>query len=94
MKNNKTESVQEYIARGGTIKKLPSGDVSKEITAKSTYVGPATLLSYEEGDLFYGEKKVRKAGKLPKPPKVNFSDLPEGLRAKLLARSTNGSEEN
>jgi hypothetical protein len=88
----KVETLEEYLARGGTIKKLTPVERVKETDVKSMAVGPAILLTLEEGDLFYGEKKKSKATKVLKAPTVDFDVLPEGLKEKLLAKAKNSKE--
>lgn len=86
-KINKVETLQEFLARGGTIKKCDPAERTKEQDVKSMAVGPATLLTLEEGELFYGEKKKSKATKVLKQPTVDFNVLPEGLKEKYLAKA-------
>jgi hypothetical protein len=89
----KSETLEEFLARGGVIKKVATSEKAPEVNIKSMAVGPAVLLTLEEGELFYGEKKASKVPKTLKEPKINFDDLPEPLRKKLLARSKRGPDE-
>lgn len=85
MTKKKTETIQEFLERGGKITVVPpSGPKEKSTNVKSTVVGPATALSYEDADYYYGEHKKRK--KIKKEPDVsnlNLNSLPEDFRKKL-----------
>jgi hypothetical protein len=83
----KTETLNEFLARGGVVKTFPAGEPPKDPTVRSTTVGPAVILSLEDGELFYGEKRAKKPSKVSKSPKVVFDDLPDALKDKLMARS-------
>lgn len=83
----KVETVEEYIARGGSIKRLPAKEMIKQPDAirKTVAGGPVTIMSLEEADLFYGE--ARKGSKLKKEKpslKIDLNALPEALRSKFV----------
>lgn len=84
----KVETLEEYLARGGTVKKLDPVARVNDQNVKSMAVGPAVLLTLEEGELFYGEKKQKKVSTKPlKAPLVDFNMIPEGLKEFLLAKA-------
>ena len=90
----KTESVEEYLIRGGKITVCTTNELSSNIRyVNITINGPATILSYEEADLLYGEAKpVKKEKSTAKPKiKVDINLLPEALRVKFLAKLQKGS---
>ena len=89
----KSETIEEFLARGGQIKKIPPGEsvsTVKAATVNSTNAGgPAVLLTYGEADLFHGEARTRKTKKVKAEPKIDFSALPEALRNKLAKKMAN-----
>ncbi len=87
----KTETIQEFLARGGVITRLPSHEeVKKKDVVRKSAAGPANLMTYDEADLYYGESKPRKA---KKTPDIDLSALPEVLRKKHLAEVVDEVEE-
>lgn len=83
----KVETVEEYLARGGSIKKLPAAEVIKqqEVIKKAVTGGPATIMTLEDADLFYGEARKNAKAKKAKPSlKIDLSALPEVLRSKFI----------
>lgn len=80
----KTETLNEYLARGGTITKIDGINTAKPQITKSVNPGPAVILSLQEGDLFYGEKSTRaKKEKTPDLSGIDLSNIPEELRKTL-----------
>ncbi len=79
---SKTETIEEFLARGGKITKVEYKQPElKEHITRQTSGGPATILSLGEAELFYGEAKAKKA--ITKN-KVDMSALPEALRNKFI----------
>ena len=85
MSTKKTESVAEFLARGGKITVVPPGESKSKdkVNVKSTVVGPANIMTYEDADHYYGEKKERKSKKPAKEPNINLASLPEDFLRKL-----------
>lgn len=84
---SKVETVEEYLARGGSIKRLPAVETIRQpdATRKTTAAGPANIMSLEEADLFYGEARKGSKPKKAKPSlKIDLNALPEALRAKFI----------
>jgi|SRR5665213_548616 len=84
---SKIETVEEYLARGGAIKRLPAGELVKhpDITRKSGASGPAIIMSLEEADLFYGEARKGSKPKKAKPLlKIDFNALPQALNKFII----------
>jgi len=84
---SKVETVEEYLARGGSIKKLPAAEIIRQpdVIKKAATGGPVTILSLEEADLFYGEARKNAKPKKDKPSlKIDLSALPEALRSKFI----------
>jgi hypothetical protein len=77
----KIETVEEYLARGGTIQKLPYVDKSQAEPIKVTS-GSGSIISMEEGDLYNGEAKKRKKSKKTEI-KADTSKLPADLLKSL-----------
>lgn len=83
-KINKTETVEEFLARGGKVTVVPPiQPENKELTVKSTVVTPPNILSYGEADQLYGRKKKRKKKKTAEISEADIACLPEELRKKL-----------
>lgn len=84
----KTETIAEYLARGGTITRL--AEVNRELSpdvVRKTVTGPANLMTLEEADLFFGEAKKGGKPKKVKPSlKIDLDALPPVLRAKFIAK--------
>jgi hypothetical protein len=87
-KKLKVESIEEYLARGNTIKILPTVEYKRQPDViRKTVVGPAIFLTLEEADLYYGEAKENlKPKKQKQSPRIDINALPEALRAKILKR--------
>lgn len=91
----KTETIAEYLARGGIIKRLP--EVAREpqinVIKRSTADGVVTLLSLEEAEVLYGEpnKRTKKAKTITQ---IDIDALPLELKNKYLAKvkETDGDE--
>lgn len=86
---SKVETVEEYLARGGSVKKLPAVETIRQpdVTRKTVAGGPVTIMSLEEADLFYGEARKGSKPKKAKPSlKIDLSALPEALRAKFITK--------
>ena len=59
----KTETLEEYLARGGKIQKIPEHipeEPTAKVTVKSTSNEPPKPMCMLEGALLWGEKIVRK----------------------------------
>lgn len=83
----RTESVEEYLARGGRITKVESAKIetnNKNTTVRSTKVGPAVIMSFGEAELMFGEKSKRKK---KEKPVGNLSDVPLELIPDDLRKS-------
>lgn len=95
----KTESIEEFLARGGTIKKLAAGESAKLPTTRRSAGGdPVVILSMEDAEIFYGEGKPKAKKKSTPKAGIDLSQLPESLKSKFLAklkdRSIDGEENN
>lgn len=85
MANKTTETVEEFLARGGKINVIPSAiEETKHQVLKKTNNGVATLLTMEEAELFYSES--RKKNKSKKMSNIDISSLPKELREKFIDR--------
>ena len=85
----KVETVEEYLARGKSITIIPEKvrDPQIDVIRKTVTGGPATFLSLEEADLFYGEARKGSKPKKAKPSlKIDLDALPPALRAKFIAK--------
>lgn len=82
MKNCKVETVEEYLARGGQIEKLPYiPPQDKKDYIKVTASLNINLMSLDEGQHFFSEKTIRK--RKVKEVKIDTSLIPASLLAKL-----------
>ena len=87
MKKSKIETLEQYLARGGTIKVLPPKKLDNSDQTRKSGNGPAVIMSFEEADLFYGEaKKGSKPKKVKQQQTIDMGALPESLRVKFLSR--------
>lgn len=88
----KTETVQEFLARGGTIKVIPQNATrASQRVAVQAAGGQSAIMSLEDGELFSSAAKAGASGsnKLSKELaqlKVMFKDLPAPLQQKELKR--------
>lgn len=93
-KEAKLETLEEFLARGGSITKVETPPLKDEITVKSTSTGPAQLYSLEDGAHFFAEKRegsadtktpIKKVEKedILKNPNINYDLIDEELRRKL-----------
>ena len=85
----KVETVQEFLARGGSISKVPAAakEQDNDVIRKTANGAPAVFLTLDEADLFYGEKKKNAKPKKAKPAlKIDLDALPPALRAKFIAK--------
>lgn len=87
MKNKKRdETLNEFLARGGTITVLPSKHVNKLPMVNSTTVGPVNILSLDDASIIFGEpdKKIKTTKKSKSKPTIDVNLLPEHIRAKYI----------
>ena len=91
----KTESVAEFLARGGKINKIaPVQPEVKESIKINTPVGAASFITMDEADLYGSPPKVSKAKKKSTIKPIDVSALPEALRKKYVDEVLNGAKEN
>lgn len=90
----KTESVAEFLARGGKIQIIPPQTVSikSEHVRSQKSGGIASILTIDDHDLYHGEKKQSKKN-APKAPTIDFNALPEALKQKYLKELRNEKDE-
>jgi hypothetical protein len=88
MHNKKTESLTEYLARGGKINKLPHVDKKKqEDVARKPISGVALIMTLDDAALFYSDSEPPKKKKEKKTTsKLDLSALPAALREKFLKK--------
>jgi hypothetical protein len=78
----KVETVEEFLARGGKIERIPPKVEEEEeaVVIKPSTLGPPTLYSLDEAQHFFGKKKVvKKKPKTPNFKNINKDILPESL---------------
>ena len=91
----RTESVADFLARGGSIKIVPAAEPTIKIDSiKSTTTngGVVSMMSMDEADLYYGEAKARKAKKAVNT--IDLSALPEALRKKYVDEVISAGKED
>ena len=95
-----TETLEQFLARGGKVNKVPAGVSTKNAAAakpetvkSSKGGGPAVIVSMDEADLYHGETKARKAKKKITPT-IDISALPEELRKKYIDTVLNDQEKD
>jgi hypothetical protein len=84
-RKNKVETVDEFLARGGKITRVPTAAPSykSELTKSTKTGGPATIVSMGEADLYHGVSKKSKVKKRAAHA-IDISALPEELRKKYI----------
>jgi hypothetical protein len=90
----KTETIEEFLARGGSIRFIPpKQEETSDKVRKTTNGGPAIIMTLEDADLFYGE--VKKGSKKSSKPSnnIDLSALPEALKNKFISRLKAEAEE-
>jgi hypothetical protein len=90
----KTETVAEFLARGGMITRVPAQQpIVKTDSIKPTSVGgPVTIITMDQADLYYGEAKAKKAKKKSSST-IDLSALPPELRKKYVDEVISGNSE-
>jgi hypothetical protein len=85
MKNKrKTETIKEYLERGGSITICPPNKETDDIgVVRKTTVGPAVLMTLDEADLFYGKGKAKKK-QSKASNSIDIDALPEALKNKFI----------
>jgi hypothetical protein len=82
----KTETVEEFLARGGVITKLPMVEeqYKSPVVKSNTVMGVDGVMTLPEGAFYYAEKRKKKKKK-PDPEKLKelLNDLPDNLRNEL-----------
>lgn len=98
MANKKTETVQEFLARGGKITQLApkqeevKGPVIRKLNGSG---GVINLMTLAEAELFYGESRAKiKQPKAPKVSKIDISALPAHIREKYINKLLKEQENN
>lgn len=81
---SKRETVEEFLARGGTVTKCPPAPSPEEDSGKRASPAPtakATLISLAEGALYYAESRAKPKERKKKTEKaINFAALPLSLQ--------------
>lgn len=87
-KPKKIESIEEFLARGGSINRVPEKTRDPEPSViRNAAGGPAIFLTLSEADLLYGDPGKAKKVKKTKPAlKIDLEALPPALRAKFIAK--------
>lgn len=83
----KTESLKEFLDRGGKITALaPYSKEEVKQAVKQNNQGPPTILTYDDIDLYYGEQRASKKRSSVKSSKakIDIDSLPEELRKKFF----------
>lgn len=86
---SKVETVEEFLARGGSINRIPENAriPEVEVIRKTQSGGPAVIMTLDEADLFYGEARKGAKAKKSKPTlKIDLDALPPALRSKFIAK--------
>ena len=89
----KTETIAEFLARGGKINIIPADQPTLKIDSikSNTNGGPAVIMTMDDADLYYGEFKARKPKKVANT--IDLSALPEALRKKYVDEVISASKE-
>jgi hypothetical protein len=84
----KTETVSDFLARGGKVTKFPEKLREKSIDViRKSVAGPAVLMTLDEAQFFFGEKsKNLKTKKVKQSLKIDLNALPPALRAMFVTK--------
>lgn len=85
----KIETVEQFLARGGSISKVPAKlkVEDDDVIRKTANGAPAVFLTLDEADLYYGEVRKGTKPKKQKPSlKIDLDALPPALRSKFIAK--------
>lgn len=94
MKKTTEQLLEEFLANGGEIQKIPAVPYEENHRVGSTSKKVPELKTLAEGEVLYGEKKkVRKKKKDPDYSGINMDLIPDHIK-KLLNYSDEGSEAN
>lgn len=91
-----TESVNEYLARGGKITKVPyrQDSVKKDHQGYTAPIGHASIMSLDGADLYYGEVRHKKSRpNKVKKPSIDVSALPSELISLILEQYAEKEDE-
>ena len=88
----KRETVEEFLARGGIITKIPPVDNSKPEIVKALASATVNFITMEEAELYSGAEntKVRKVVKGKKA--LDLSALPKELLDKFMKEALDAQE--
>ena len=76
---SKRETIEEFLARGGTITKVEAQEIPQdENRVVSTKGGGAQIMSLHDGGIYYAEGRAKKA-KPPIKDTINLAVLPAHL---------------
>lgn len=94
MKKTTEELLEEFLANGGKIQKIPAVPYEQDHKIGSTSKKIPEIKTLAEGELLYGEKKkVKRKKKEPDYSGINMDLIPEHIK-KLLNYSDEESEAN
>lgn len=91
--SKKTETVQEFLARGGQINKVPTPPQEHREVLQRKGNGVVTIMSMGEAELFYSESKAKPKVKQSKSSTIDIGALPPELRVKFVDRLIKGTED-
>lgn len=77
---SKRETIEEFLARGGVIQKIPAQELPEEeskVTSSSN--GTSHMMSLADGSVYYAETKAKKVSKKKLSKTIDFSALPAHL---------------
>jgi hypothetical protein len=88
----KRETVEEFLARGGVIKKIPSVDTSKPEIIKALGSVTVNFITMEEAELYNEPEKVTARKTAKKKAPVDLSALPKELLDKFMKEALDAQE--
>lgn len=91
MKKNRTETIEEFLARGGKVTVLETVRPKDKIEIAITHRGSkeASMMSLWDAQMYFGEKEGRPSSKestTRSKDKLNLDALPEALKRRLLEK--------
>lgn len=86
-KPKRIETIEEFLARGGTINRVPEKTRDPQVSViRNNAGGPAVFLTLEDADLLYGEPGKPKKAKPKSVPRIDLDALPPALRSKFISK--------
>jgi hypothetical protein len=88
----KRETVEEFLARGGIIKKIPIVQSATKEVVKALPAAAASFITMEEAELYSEAKNISRKKTFKKEKQLDISVLPKELLDKFIKDALDGQE--